>query len=114
MTETLTAPPAVIDYQAVAIGNIRMMLSLRGLKQSDLAAYMGKHRQNLNRMINTGAQWSFNDMCRAAQFFGVSIDTLMRTDLSQAELLGSNNKGGLPVADSISDGRLRRGWTLAA
>lgn len=62
MTETLTAPPAVIDYQAVAIGNIRMMLSLRGLKQSDLAAYMGKHRQNLNRMINTGAQWSFTFM----------------------------------------------------
>ena len=89
MTETLTAPPAVIDYQAVAIGNIRMMLSLRGLKQSDLAAYMGKHRQNLNRMINTGAQWSFNDMCRAAQFFGVSIDTLMRPDLTQSELKGT-------------------------
>lgn len=105
MTETLTAPPAVIDYQAVAIGNIRMMLSLRGLKQSDLAAYMGKHRQNLNRMINTGAQWSFNDMCRAAQFFGVSIDTLMRPDLTQSELKGN---GGLPVVN-VDDFRLRGG-----
>ena len=57
---------------------------------------MGKHRQNLNRMINTGAQWSFNDMCRAAQFFGVSIDTLMRPDLTQSELKGN---GGLPVVN---------------
>lgn len=111
MTETLTAPPAVIDYQAVAIGNIRMMLSLRGLKQSDLAAYMGKHRQNLNRMINTGAQWSFNDMCRAAQFFGVSIDTLMRPDLTQSELKGN---GGLPVVN-VDDFRLHGGaWKTPA
>lgn len=111
MTETLTAPPAVIDYQAVAIGNIRMMLSLRGLKQSDLAAYMGKHRQNLNRMINTGAQWSFNDMCRAAQFFSVSIDTLMRPDLTQSELKGN---GGLPVVN-VDDFRLRGGaWKTPA
>lgn len=96
MTETMTAPSVATDYQAVAIGNIRMMLSLRGLKQSDLAAYMGKHRQNLNRMINTGAQWSFNDMCRAAQFFGVSVDTLLRPDLTQSELRGN---GGLPVVN---------------
>lgn len=96
MTETMTTPSVATDYQAVAIGNIRMMLSLRGLKQSDLAAYMGKHRQNLNRMINTGAQWSFNDMCRAAQFFGVSVDTLLRPDLTQSELRGN---GGLPVVN---------------
>ena len=90
MTETLTAPPAVIDYQAVAIG---------------------KHRQNLNRMINTGAQWSFNDMCRAAQFFGVSIDTLMRPDLTQSELKGN---GGLPVVN-VDDFRLRGGaWKTPA
>lgn len=103
-----------VDYQSIAVRNMQMMLSVRGLKQVDLANYMGKNRQNMNRMIKTGMSWSFNDMAKAAQFFGASIDTLMRTDLSQAELLGSNNKGGLPVADSISDGRLRRGWMLAA
>ncbi|MCH9276131.1 helix-turn-helix domain-containing protein [Bifidobacterium amazonense] len=106
MTETMTAPAATAtDYQSVALDNIRMMLAVRGLKQSDLAAYMGKHRQNLNRMINTGATWSFNDMCRAAQFFGVGVDTLMRSDLSQSELRGN---GGLPVV-AVDDSRRRWG-----
>ncbi len=117
MSTTMQLPVASapdVDYQSIAVRNMQMMLSVRGLKQVDLANYMGKNRQNMNRMIKTGMSWSFNDMAKAAQFFGVSIDTLMRTDLSQAELLGFNNKGGLPVADSISDGRLRRGWMLAA
>lgn len=101
----MTAPPAT-DFQKVCLDNIRMMLAIRGLKQSELAAYMGKHRQNLNRMINTGATWSFNDMCRAAQFFNVTVDTLMRPDLSQKVLRG---EGGLPVL-SVEDFRIGRGW----
>ncbi len=122
MTTTTQLPVASapdIDYQSIAVRNIQMMLSVRGLKQVDLAAYMGKNRQNMNRLIKSGMSWNFNDMAKAAQFFGVSIDTLLRTDLSQSELLGLSNiddgkEGGLPVADSISDGRLRRGWMLAA
>lgn len=109
----MTAPKTA-DYQSVAVGNIKMMLSIRGLKQSDLAAYMGKRRQNLNRMLRSGMQWTFNDMCAAADFLGVSVDTLMRSDLTQSELRG--NGGSLVGGDA---GRRRTGsgairLTLAA
>ena len=110
MTTTAPAAAPAVDYQAVAVDNIKMMLSLRGLKQSDLAAYMGKQRQNLNRMINTGAQWNFNDMCRAASFFGISVDSLVRSDLTQSELRGfpDHKEGGLSVV-STDDFRIVRG-----
>ena len=71
-----------------------MMLALRDVKQIDLANYLGKQRQNMNRMLKTGSAWSFNDMVRAAKFFDIDVDDLMRPDLSQEELAGERDGGG--------------------
>lgn len=107
-------PTGAIDYQDAAVLNIKLMLRARGEMQKDLAAYMGKNPQSLSRMMRPGYAWSFNDMCKAAAYFGVSIDTLLRSDLTISELMGMNQNGGLPVVN-IDDSRRRSGvWIWRA
>ena len=43
---------------------------------------MGKVPQSLSKMLQNKQTWFFDDMCTAADFFGVGIETLVRTDLT--------------------------------
>lgn len=88
----MAQPASKVNYQMTAIMNIKLMLEARNMKQVDLASYMGKQRQNMNRMLRGESQWMFNDMCQAANFFGVSLDMLLNPNLTVADLIGDNKK----------------------
>lgn len=93
MTTTISQPVGTApDFQNVAVMNIKLMLKVRGDTQKNLAGYMGKNPQSLSRMMRPGYAWTFNDMCLAARYLGTSVDTLMRQDLTLADLMGDNKK----------------------
>ena len=118
MTATI-AQKITTDPQSVMLLNLNMFMQLKGLYRKDLAEYMGRKPQAVSRMFISGSAWSINDTCKAADFFGVPLSTLLDPSLTPSKALDiigerHDDEGGLPVADSISDGRLRRGWMLAA
>lgn len=97
---TTPAPTAVdVDPQEVALLNLDMLMRIEGKYRKDLAAYLGRIPQVLSRMMKSGSSWSFNDMSKAAQFVGVSLDTLADPTLTPAKARELLENGGLTVAD---------------
>ncbi len=81
MTTTMMPKPR-LDKQQIAVANIKLLLDASHSKKKDLAEYMGKVPQSLSKMLQNKQTWFFEDMCTAAEFFGVGIETLVRTDLT--------------------------------
>ena len=75
-------PKPRLDKQQIAVANIKLLLDASHSKKKDLAEYMGKVPQSLSKMLQNKQTWFFDDMCTAADFFGVGIETLVRTDLT--------------------------------
>lgn len=75
-------PKPRLDKQQIAVANIKLLLDASHSKKKDLAEYMGKVPQSLSKMLQNKQTWFFEDMCTAAEFFGVGIETLVRTDLT--------------------------------
>ena len=107
-TSTKLKPASGMSYQAVAVGNVNLFLSVSREKKKDLAAYMGKQPTAMPRMLDNNQTWFYEDMCNAASFFGIGLDTLQRRDLTyetaksiwdkvQAER--EEDGGGLPAPE---------------
>lgn len=99
--------------------NVNMILANTGLYKRDLAKAMNISPQAMASRLQSKAIWSIDEVCAAADFFGIPITKLLDPSLTPAEALSiiserHDDEGGLPVADSISDGRLRGAWSLAA
>ncbi len=113
-------PRIAANPQDTAILNLNMLMQIEGLYRKDLANHLGRKPQNLSRMMAGESNWAFNDVVRAAEFVGVSLDVLTDPTLTPAKALaivGERNNdddddGGLAVA--LSDGRRTSGYLLAA
>lgn len=116
MTATLEMPDVALSPQRVALLNLAMLMNLEGKHRKDLALHMGKMPQSISRMLGEDYKWSFNDMCKAAEFVGVPIGTLVDPALSPARALDiigelSTPEGGLSVAGN-GDSRRPAGYGL--
>ena len=88
----MTAPQAhEVSYQAIVAANVGRLLQARGLKKKSLADAMNVAPQVISRHLTGRATWSIDDVCNAARFFGVSVETLLKATLSAAEVLGYEN-----------------------
>lgn len=71
-----------LERQKIAVANINLLLAVSRKKKKDLAECMDKVPQALSKMLQNKQTWFFEDMCNAADFFGVGLETLLRTDLT--------------------------------
>mgnify|MGYP001749804005 FL=1 len=106
-------PKPRLDKQQIAVANIKLLLDASHSKKKDLAEYLGKVPQSLSKMLQNKQTWFFEDMCHAADFFGVGLETLVRTDLTpmKAEQILKNRR-----SDDGNDGQVVAGhgfepWT---
>ena len=114
----MTAPKVAASPQDIAILNLNMLMQLEGRYRKDLAEYIGRRPQNLSRMMSGESNWALNDMWKAAEFVGVSLDVLTDPTLTPAKALSiigeRRGNGGLPVVN-VDDFRLRGGaWKAQA
>ncbi len=110
-------PSVVSRPQDVAILNLNMLMHLEGKYRKDLAKYLGRMPQAVSRMFTSGSEWTFNDMFKAAEFVGVTLDVLTDPTLTQTKALGiigerrgddnDNGDGGQLVG--VDAGRRQRG-----
>ena len=107
--------------QDVAILNLNMLMHVQGKYRKDLAKELGRVPQVMSRMFNSGSEWTFNDMFKAAEFVGVSLDVLTDPTLTPTKALAiigerHNDEGGLQVAVNNGYRCLRSSgdFTLAA
>lgn len=114
--------------QDVAILNLNMLMHVQGKYRKDLAKELGRVPQVMSRMFNSGSEWTFNDVYKAARFVGVSLDVLTDPTLTPAKALAiigersdtdtdtDTSEGGLRVAVNSGYRRPRGGvfLTLAA
>lgn len=113
------APPSVApktDRQALANDNLNMFMAASGTKRKDLAAYIGKDPAMITNLLKGKNRWFYEDMLAAADYFGISLDTLQRDDLtpSKVRAILDGKNGGLPVVN-VDDFRLRGGaWKTPA
>lgn len=98
-----------------------MLMQIEGLYRKDLANHLGRKPQNLSRMMAGESNWAFNDVVRAAEFVGVSLDVLTDPTLTPTKALAiigerHNDEGGLQVAVNNGYRCLRSSgdFTLAA
>ncbi len=106
--------------------NLNMLMQLEGKYRKDLAKSLGRMPQAVSRMFVSGSEWTFNDMFKAAEFVGVSLDVLTDPTLTPAKALAiigersdtdtDTSEGGLRVAVNSGYRRPRGGvfLTLAA
>lgn len=119
----MTAPKVAASPQDIAILNLNMLMQLEGRYRKDLAEYIGRRPQNLSRMMSGESNWALNDMWKAAEFVGVSLDVLTDPTLTPSKALSiigerhddnDEKNGGLPVVN-VDDFRLRGGaWKAPA
>lgn len=119
-------PRIAANPQDTAILNLNMLMQIEGLYRKDLANHLGRKPQNLSRMMTGESNWAFNDVVRAAEFVGVSLDVLTDPTLTPAKALAiigersdtdtDTSEGGLRVAVNSGYRRPRGGvfLTLAA
>lgn len=114
-------PRIAANPQDTAILNLNMLMQIEGLYRKDLANHLGRKPQNLSRMMAGESNWAFNDVVRAAEFVGVSLDVLTDPTLTPAKALAivgerHNDEGGLQVAVNNGYRCLRSSgdFTLAA
>lgn len=105
----MTAPTAQeMSYQSIVAVNVGRILQARGLKKKSLADAMNVAPQVIARHLSGRATWSIDDVCNAARFLNVQVDTLLKPSLSAAEVLGyektaapdDSGDGGLNVFDA--------------
>lgn len=98
--------------QIVVIDNINTLLNASKAKKKDLAVYMGKVPQSVSKMLSNKQSWFYDDVCAAADFFGVDLSVLASKELT----IGEARDILKAVASKRSDGQLVAGqgfepWT---
>lgn len=116
MTTVSIQPSATLRRQDTVAMNVNMILANTGLYKRDLAKAMGISPQAMASRLQSKAIWSIDEVCAAADFFGLPITALLDPFLTPAKALDiiSKHEGGSPVADTIRDSLIRRAWILTA
>lgn len=109
MTTTLIQPTARADVepQDIALRNLDMLMHVQGKYRKDLARHLGRIPQALSRMMKSGSAWTFNDMCKAADFVGVPVGTLLDPTLTPtkaAALSGNHDNEDIDDGGSLVGG----------
>ncbi|KFI90963.1 helix-turn-helix protein [Bifidobacterium saguini DSM 23967] len=87
----MAMPNATKRRQDVLAMNVSRMLTARGLRKKDLAHAMGVSPQAMASRLQSKANWTLDEACSAADFLHVSLDLLMKDNLTAAEVLGYAN-----------------------
>ncbi len=83
---TIMKLPTTTNALDNAIMNINMIISVRHLAKKDIAGAIGKMPQSFSRMLKPGYQWSFEDMCKVADYLGLSLNDLVNPALSPSQV----------------------------
>ena len=93
--------------------NTNMILSNSGLMKKDLAKAMGLSPQSMAPRLQSKADWTIDETCAAADFFGVPLMALLDENLTPAKAMEyiKNRR-----SDNGNDGQLVAGhgfepWT---
>ena len=93
--------------------NTNMILSNSGLMKKDLAKAMGLSPQSMASRLQSKADWTIDETCAAADFFGVPLMALLDENLTPAKAMEyiKNRR-----SDNGNDGQLVAGhgfepWT---
>lgn len=85
--------------------NTNMILSNSGLMKKDLARAMGLSPQSMASRLQSKADWTIDETCAAADFFGVPLMALLDENLTPAKAMeyiknrrSDNGNGGQLVA----------------
>lgn len=66
------------------VNNLKFLRKSHGLTQEDMAKFLGyKGRQGYNEVENGKVKLNVDDLEKLADFFGVSMDQIIKQDLSQ-------------------------------
>ena len=85
--------------QDIVASNVSLMITARGLLKRDLAKAMGISPQAMASRLQSKANWTLDEACDAADFLHVPLSTLMRPDLTAAEILGYEKTGARRAAN---------------
>ena len=113
MTMLDIQPSATLRRQDVVAMNTNMILSNSGLMKKDLAKAMGLSPQSMASRLQSKADWTIDETCAAADFFGVPLMALLDENLTPAKAMEyiKNRR-----SDNGNDGQLVAGhgfepWT---
>ena len=67
--------------------NANMILSNSGLMKKDLAKAMGLSPQSMASRLQSKADWTIDETCAAADFFGVPLMALLDENLTPAKAI---------------------------
>ena len=67
--------------------NTNMILSNSGLMKKDLAKAMGLSPQSMASRLQSKADWTIDETCAAADFFGVPLMALLDENLTPAKAM---------------------------
>nr|UVY22812.1 MAG: helix-turn-helix domain protein [Bacteriophage sp.] len=105
MTMLDIQPSATLRRQDVVAMNTNMILSNSGLMKKDLAKAMGLSPQSMASRLQSKADWTIDETCAAADFFGVPLMALLDENLTPAKAMeyiknrrSDNGNGGQVVA----------------
>ena len=116
MTTVNVMPSATMRRQDVVAMNVRMLLASTGFMKRDLAKAMGISPQSMASRLQSKADWTIDETCAAADFFGLPLMSLLDPNLSPAKALSiigerrnddDNGDGGLLVG--VDAGLRQRG-----
>ena len=85
MTMLDIQPSATLRRQDVVAMNANMILSNSGLMKKDLAKAMGLSPQSMASRLQSKADWTIDETCAAADFFGVPLMALLDENLTPAK-----------------------------
>lgn len=90
-------PNASTKAQDIVAMNVNLMIVARHLQKKDLAKALGIAPQTISKKLRSEITWTINETQAAADFLNTDVATLLKSDLSSAELRGDNKKprGGL-------------------
>lgn len=99
-------PSAKLRRQDVVAMNANMILGNTDLMKKDLAKAMGISPQSMASRLQGKANWTIDETCAAAEFFGLPLMALLDADLTPAKALeymknrrpGDSGNGGQMVA----------------
>lgn len=73
--------------------NLRYLRKQKGLNQQDLAVFVGKGDTTIGNWEKGISEPNFTELTKISNYFGISVDDLLYTDLANAHLKRSGGEG---------------------
>ncbi|MCF0114840.1 MAG: helix-turn-helix transcriptional regulator [Erysipelotrichaceae bacterium] len=103
----------MVNMNEVISNNILQLMKQKGVKQIDLANYLGVSKQIVSKMLNGSRMINAIELQKIAEFFSVSMESLLQipqtsTDSNtlkafMGKVESEEAKKGLAIADEIAD-----------